>query len=325
MNLPSFARAPRAGFALLALLSCAAPAAAQDLAAARDAVRRAARNTGLGSLSQSFSSLASDGELSGGDLVFENRPDLEVSPQNLLIPFEPSLIEDTLDLRVELELGYLTARITGPLTPTVYGDVKWQVFAGSVGAGPSLRLPFGLRAQPLFHLGLAWVSNRASYRGPDALAFSLLFDDVIFDVHALYGSYGGSFALRHPGLELGELTLGLLVRYDLRRSEVLDTEKDAERRPLTSQWLTLRVDLRGPLWSNEEWRIDWLVDLGYRRYLDELEQTFELSDYGVFGGGVAIGLPEGLRPPLVSEFQLTGSYFLGEKVRGWTAGLSASF
>lgn len=325
MKIPTLTRAPSAGLVLLAILSSAAPAAGQGLASARDAVRRSARNTSLGSLSQSFSSLASDGELSGGDLVFENRPDLELSPQNLLIPFEPNLVEDTLDLRVELELGYLTARIAGPLAPGVYGDVKWQVFAGSLGAGPSLHLPFGLRAQPLFHLGLSWVSNRASYRGPGALAFSLLFDDVIFDVHALYGSFGGSLALRHPGLELGELTLGLVLRYDLRRSEVLDTEKDAEKRPLTSQWLTLRADLRGPLWSNEEWRLDWLVNLGYRRYLDELEQVFELSDYGVFGGGIAIGLPEELRPPLVSEFKLTGSYFLGEKVRGWTAGLSASF
>ena len=311
---------------LLLLCAGAWPALAQDpVSVARQNARSALRGTSLGALSPSFSSLNSDGELSGGDLEFDNRPDLLVSPKNLLIPFSPELVEDTLSLRIELELGVLNARIEGPIGDRLYIRSRWEVYGGGAGVGPSLHLPFGLRLQPLLQLGLSWVSNRTSFRGPDALAAEVALGDIVFDVHALYGSFGGSCALRHPGLELGPLTLGWVLRYDLRRLEVLDAEKDAITQPLTSQWLTARADLRGPLWSNEEWSVDWLASVGYRRYFDELERALEVSDYYVLSAGFALGLPEKLRQPLVNEVRATGTYFIGEDVRGWTAGLSAGF
>ena len=298
-------------------------ASAQDvLIQAREDLRSETRES-YGAFLVGLGDLGREAELTGGTLYVADN-DLELSLSTLPIPVEFPFPEGGGRLRLETVLGYTRAAVNFS-TRTAAGlsraRAKYHSATVDFGVGPSFDLPGGWRVAPLIHCGLSYVTNSASYHGEAARLLEQLASGIIFDFEELFGTLGGSLALRHEGVPLGPVTLSWALRYDLRRSEPLIESGDTSVPGILSHWVTASLSWQGPLRSAETWRTEWQIDLSYRRYFGTLTDALGFHDYVALSGTLVIALPWG---PF-SDLRPNVGGIVGEDVLGWSAGVGASF
>ncbi|MGE3174553.1 MAG: hypothetical protein AB7O97_18120 [Planctomycetota bacterium] len=324
-----------AATAALAVALLAAPAAAQTIDQLRDAVRDAVASTRITLFLATLHDLAVDGEVAAGHLKVDGEnggPGLGIT--SLSVPWRKDLFTDEPDglggLHVEATVGYADARLdlddlwSGQL-PGLETRVitEYEAIGVDLGAGPNVDLGGGYTVQPLAHLALSYVDNDATYIGPGAGVTQAITSGILFDWDGIYGAYGMSVAMRRAPLRLGDIEVRPLLRYDLRHIVDLDVDDRALEADDTTNWITLRADLEGPIGGDPDARLRWLADVGYRRWFAGAADTLGFDDFVEFGAGIAWRAADAL--PLLSDLRLGGAVQVGDDVLGWSFGLSASF
>lgn len=312
------------------LVAMAAPSAvAQTLDQIREAVRAAASESRYATFLTVLTDFATDGELAGGRFDVD-----DLSLSSLTFPWSSDLVaaDAGVGLRAEAVFGYASARLdipdlwSGDL-PGVETRVKsrYTAVVGDVGLGPTTRVADHLELQVLAHGGLSWIENKSLFSGPGAAVTQAITDGILFNWSGLYGSYGGSAALRRDGLDLGgDVAAALTVRYDLRRTEGVDVEDPALDAGDTTQWLIARADVDGPTdWAIASHPLRWHSDLGYRRLLGDGRDLLGFDDYFEIGVGLSVRSLDDV--PVVSELGLGGAIMIGEDVFGWSLGVTLRF
>lgn len=320
----------RTAWAALIWVSALGLAQAQGdpFAAAREELRQAGRNSGYAAFLTTLTVLGGDNELAGGNLTTGegSGDDITISPTTVLIPWHIDFEEaEWVRLRFEFVAGYVSSSFdlrndTGD-SNAFHVDVTNRVAAADVGVGPSFELPWRISIQPLLHGALAYLYNRGDFGGPRGGDVRAVTKSVLFDLDGYYAGFGGSLAIRQT-TRLGPVEVGPSVRYDVRRTFVIAIDDDADDGPLTSHWFTTHLDLRGPIyrWAKQDFTLGWMASFGYRLFLGDLRRSLPFKDYFVLTGGLWLRIPE--RTPLLSTFfntvRVSGSWFLGEDLSGWS-------
>lgn len=329
--------APRPALALCLLLGALSSATAQtSLSALRDELGQSTRDSGYAAFLTGLTTLGSDAELTGGILTIEASTSIELTPNTMLIPISID-VEDAawIKLRFEGVGGYVTShfdlRSTSTGASAFHVSARNSVLAFDLGVGPSFELPFGISIQPLLHGNTAYLSDRARFGGPAGPAVRALTEDLLFDIDAYYAGFGASLAIRQD-LQLGPFSLRPAVRYDWRRTFVVQIDHDANDSPATAHWFTTHLDLRGPIhtWTDAEEQdttLGWLASLGYRLFFDDLREALVMRDYFVLTCGLWLRVPKDTSwtHGWFDTLRLSGSWFIGEKLRGWAFGAMTEF
>jgi hypothetical protein len=303
---------------------------AQSLDDARDFVRDSLRDVHFAKSFAGLVLMADELELSAANYRFDNESDTELTV--LALPFQRTLRpwgEDAIGLHVEGALGYARAR---ERTDDLYGgtlpgaetavEVDWTTWGGLVGVGPVFDLGPGLTFAPIANLGLSRLESDAHYSGPGAGLSASLFDGIAFNWDALALSGGAAARVDWRGGLGGELEFELIGRYDLRWTQTIDAEDEAQEFSERTQLLTLRGDLVGPTGLRLlERPLRWRGTVGYRRALEG--SLYGCEEMFLLGGGVELATAGEL--PLFSNLSLSGAAIFGDGVTGWTVGLGFSF
>ncbi|MBX3464909.1 MAG: hypothetical protein KF830_17205 [Planctomycetes bacterium] len=306
------------------------PLAGQTLDDLRESVRAAARSSHYAAFLAGFLGLTGEAELSSARLQVDDDVGTEIGIVTYPLQREVPLAEGGLRLRLEGDFGYAKARFTiddayaGQL-PGLETRVKsrFEALGGFLGAG--LVVPLGpVSVTPLLAAGIAHVENETYYQGPGAGVTAALFDGIVFNWDSTYAVYGGGLRLQHCDLDWGGVRVRPVLRYDLRRTDPLSADDPIQDDATTYQWLVARCDFDGDTgWQVGGRSVRWTGELGYKRFLDEVGELLGFDDYFEFGLGLRWNC--GAVLPVLGECGLGGSVIVGEDVRGWTFGMSASF
>jgi hypothetical protein len=303
---------------------------AQTLDDLRQSVRDVTRRMHYATYATALSDMAADGELSGGHLRIDGRPDTELSL--MALPWRRKVDpERGLQPHAEVTVGYSNARLrfddvwdgaAAGLETEVH--THYEAFAGDVGLGVSAPLGRGILVEPLAHVGVSYVRNQAYFGGVGSAFTDQLTRGILFNWDGWFGAVGGSLALKRPGLKIGDAEVSAQLRYDLRYSEAIAVDESALDVGDTLDWALARVDASMPAsWHIAGQSVTWLGDIGYRRLLGGAADALGFDDFFELSVGLRVGT--GDLVPGVSALQLSGAVMIGEDVTGWSFGLSARF
>lgn len=303
----------------------------QTLGDLRDEISEAAAAGRYSLFVASIGSLVRDGEMTGGSLTVDSEPQLRIKDATL--PYRDDFFREDEGpwLRVELTFGYAQVDTTFPdlWDGAVAGletevEARYEAFVFDGGIGPAVPLGRGMTLLPLAHVGTSWLRNEAEFRGPGAPLTQALTQGILFDWEGIYGSIGGSVALRGDALRAFGAEWLPQVRYDLRRTEGLDVEDPALDANETTQWTTARLDVTGPLDCDIAGAtLSWLSGLGYRRWLGDSAGQLQFADFYEATVGISVGGKDAL--PLAQSVKLSASLLFGEDVQGWSVGFGVTF
>lgn len=291
----------------------------------------------------SFVDLAEENELAAANYRIDDGFGTEVG--TIKLPYRTVLGSDADDAREEGEhgiddatrmylegnLGYLAAETEiGDMFQGVFPaiatsvDADWTVYSGLVGAGARIPVAGRFALTPLFDLSLAYIESDASYGGPGAALGPVLFDGLLFNWNAWMVTYGPALRADWSAPLGEEILLETVARYDLRRSETLDSTDEAQDGSVTSQRFTLRGDVTGPTRFGIEGRaVRWRGTLAGTWFPGDTGEALGFDSFVEVGGALEVPLPDSV--PVVSELALSGALIYGADVTGWTIGVGTSF
>jgi hypothetical protein len=317
---------------ILAATAAMAPClCGQTLAQLRDEVSEAASSGRYSLFVASIGSLVRDGEMSGGRFTVDSEPQLRVT--DVTLPYRRDFLreDDGPWLRVEASLGYATVdtRFADLWSGSFAGfetevDTRYEAFVFDGGIGPTLPLGRGVTLSPLLHGGASWLRNEAEFRGPGAAFTQAITEGILFDWEGTYASIGGSLALRGDPIAWIGASWSPQLRYDVRRTEGIEVDDPALDADDTTQWMTARLDVTGPLdYEVAGASLSWLSGFGYRRWLGTSADQLQFDDIYEATVGVSAGGEDAL--PLVEAVRFSVSLLFGDDVQGWSVGFGVTF
>ena len=311
---------------ILVPVCAAAGASAQSIDDLRDSLRNSVEDThfakGLVGLV-----LASDEiELSGGTLFLDDDTDTEIDTVSLPFQRTVSVYKSGPRLYFEGAVGYSNAEqraedVYGGALPAAATRVttNWITYGGLAGAGIEFDLAEGLTLAPIVNLGLARIENETDYSGPGAALTAAVADGIVFNWDALALSAGAAVRAEWDHTIREGYELSIIGRYDVRWTETVDADDEAQEFSTRSQVFTLRSDVTGPTGLRLfERDLGWRATAGYRHFVEG--DLFEIKDYASLGG--ALELPN---TALGGTLSLGAAVIVGEDVVGYSLGVGMTF
>jgi hypothetical protein len=227
-------------------------------------------------------------------------------------------------LLLEGALGFAEARQhtddlfggTSPGNATSLGT-RWRTYGVLGGAGLEFPLATELTAASLLDVGLAHIENDTHYGGPGAAAVAALADGIAFNWDALAATYGVAGRLDWRHAIDPQRSLELVGRYDVRWTETVVEDDEAQDFVARSQLVTLHGEYTAPTGLALHGQpVQWQASAAFRAFPEG--DLFGVDHYVQFGG--ALLLPTGDALPLGSGVAFSAAVMLGEDVFGWTIG-----
>ena len=317
------------GSTLGLLLACGA--AAQDLSAARQQLRDDLSSANFAQSLLGLVMLSDELELSGASYTIDD--DSSTDLQTYALPFHtsrPLRGDDGLRLHVEGTLGYAVARqgaadIYGGQLPGLQTaiDTKWRTYGALLGVGLEIPMAKDLTLTPIVDVGVSRIENDARFTGPGAAVTAAFTDGIAFNWDALAATYGGALRAGWKTDLSSRHRLELAGRYDIRWTETLQEDDEAQDFVARSQLLTLRADLFGPTGAKLfERELDWQLSSAYRHFPEG--DLFGVDGYAQLGASLLVHTGD-LGVLDASGFALGAAVMLGDNFRGWTFGVRVLF
>lgn len=318
-------RLPVLGATLLVL----ATARAQTVEDLRNLLRGAVASSRQTAFVTGIIDLSETSELSAATLTVDGDPELHLSTIKLPWRHEYELGDGAPQLHVEAGLGWFHSEGVFPdlwsgSLPGFETEVRarWTGISAYLGAGPRFDLGHGLHLTPMLDGSVSYLTSDGDYAGPGAAVTAALTDGIFFNWSATSLAAGTSLLLEHD-LDLGaQAGLASQLRYDLRAFDVVrstDTAQDAED---AVHRLVARSEYRAPVGlALLERPLQWNAHAAYLRFLGPDADVIGFDDCFEFGLGLLLPL-EG---SLLGAATMSGAVIVGDDVRGWTFGVSASF
>lgn len=315
--------------ALVAAGLLAPPAAAQTFDDARTELSARLRQAHFASSFAALITLSREVELSSARYRIDGSPDESLS--TTVLPFRTTFWpggEDSTGLYVEGGFGYATntaraADLYSGLIPEIQTSVKTttSTLGGLIGAGPQIPIGEGLWLTPILNAGVARLENETDYSGPGAEFSAALLDGLAFNWSAWTASLGT--ALRVDWLHDldAEHGLELIGRYDLRWTQTISSDDDAQEFSTRLQLLTLRAEATGPTGVSAFGNpVGWRGQVGYRNFAEG--NLFGVKHLFQVGGSLEFE-PDWL--PIGREVALSGGLTFGDNITGFSIGIGFDF
>jgi hypothetical protein len=316
-----------AGMGVVASLTMAGAAQAQSL---RDALRDQAR---AGDFASAFQALSIFGGTPGISAATYNGSEIDLSSYKLPVsqtfaPFGSGPLASVAPY-AELTISYLNARQNAylgdsPNTPH-YANLRFNTFTGLAGVGLDIPLGSLTVVRPILLAGYARIDSDTHFQGPNAAVFQAATRGILSDVQIDSILLGGGLMLEHTR-ELGpESSLTANLRYN----QITDINYSASDRSLEStnrfSASTVRVEARGPTGLMMlNYPLRWIAFTGGTWMMGRHRNALGFNTFAELGGGIELADRDLLRG-VVEGVSLRGSALVGERVTGWSLGLSLSF
>lgn len=274
--------------------------------------------------------LASDElELSGGLLSVESgdsEDDTDI--RTFSLPFQRTIDIHKSGPRLYLEgaVGYSNAEqsasdIYDGADPMIETSIKtnWITYGALAGVGLEFDLGEEVTIAPIVNLGIARLENETDYGGPGAAVSAAVLDGIAFNWDAVALSVGTALRAEWDHTISEGYELSIIGRYDLRWTDTIETDDDAQDFSTRSQIATLRGDVTGPTGMQLfERDLNWRTLLGFRHFVEG--DLFEIKDYVTIGG--ALEMPHTV---LDSTVSVNAALIVGEDLIGYSVGVGVSF
>ncbi len=269
--------------------------------------------------------LSDELELSGARYSLDDSTDTDLTV--FALPFhsrKPVFGDDAPRLHFEGSIGYGEARealadIWGGALPggETAVSAKWRSYGFLVGTGLEFAVAEQLHVTPLVDVGLSRIENDARYTGPGAAVTAALFDGIALNWSGLAAIYGTGLRTDWHHALSPRHRLDLVGRYDLRWTDMIESDDAAQDFTARSQMVTLRGDLTGPTpWRAWQQPIQWQLNTAFRGFPEQ--SLFGVREYVEFGGTLLFGTGDAL--PYGKGFAFSAAAILGEDLHGWTIG-----
>lgn len=322
---------PRPTHACLPTLLLSAALSAQTLDQIREELRQSAGNARLSGLMAGLVDLAENDLVSSATMRIHGDPHLDLTTYKLPFHTAVSLGPDAPELHLEGGLAYFTADAffpdiwTGGLPGLETGiDSRWNGIGGALGAGPRFDLGHDLHLTAVADGSLAYIENDVDYSGPGAAVTTAVLDGILFGWHATTAAYGAALRLEHDLDFGGERSLASVLRYDVRRFDVVRSTDPAQDSADTINRVTARTEYGSPTgWTVLDRPLRWSAHVGVTAFLGRGRDNVGFSEYLEVGGGLSAPLRLDALP--FDQLTLSGSILYGEDLRGFSFGAGVTF
>jgi len=313
------------GAALLGSVA-ASSAQAQSL---RDVFRGQARASDFAS---GFQALSIFGGTPGISAATYNGDEMDLNSYKVPIsesfaPFERGLLAGVSPY-AELTVSYLNARQNTYLGDTpglpTYANLRFNTFSGLAGVG--LNFPLGSRTmlRPILMGGYARIESDTHFFGPNAAAFQEATRGVLADVQIDSILLGGGLMLEH----IREIAPDTNLTASLRYNRITDINYSASDPSLESTnrftASTAKVEVKGPTGMTLlDYPLRWIAFTGGTWMMGRHRNALGFNSFAELGGGIELEDDTLLRG--LEGVSLRASALVGERVTGWSLGISLSF
>ncbi len=302
---------------------------AQTLPELRDQLRDGLR-FGIGRFSGAVISLNEVPDLATARFEIDQDDGSSLELTTFKVPLEFDLVEfgpcDTLFL--ETGLGYLEADFSTVEFPNAmigpsFASSEISVFSGEAGIGVRQQITDDLSISPIVGLGWSRIESEATYSGPDAATVQQIFDGIVFNWTAKTIDYSAGLRAEYDHHFHNELRIQASSRFVHEHSRTYQSTDVAQDFDVDSNVLPSRAVLSGPTgWEPGDSAVRWLAIGGHTWLPGSTGSALGFHYYSELGAGFEWGA-ESLGLP-IDTVRLTGSYFIGPDVDGWSFGLGVS-
>ena len=230
------------------------------------------------------------------------------------------------DLDWRIAAGWLQFKQTFPVQLASPGDgsigSKWSAYSIGAGLAVDYRLGRGFTLMPALDLGIARLTNSASYDGA-ANALKPFLDGLLFDWNANAWLAPPSVALEWKGPAAGGTAT---VRGHVARSWIGsfdETDPVQHFNEAVNIW-SARAEYSHPTpYQAFDRNVSWVAYARYTGFFGANRDVFGFDAVTEVGGGFE--LPIVAAKPGAERVRLSGSYLFGPGVRGWTVGVSLEY
>ncbi|MCA9274246.1 MAG: hypothetical protein KDA31_14520 [Phycisphaerales bacterium] len=314
------------GITAAASLLLATSASAQTLDDLRDSLSNALEDTHFAKGLVGLVLTSDELELSGGLLAIDDGEDTDI--RTFSLPFQRTVPVSESGPRLYFEgaIGYSNAEqrvadIFDGADPMLETSVEtnWITLGALAGAGVEFDIGDEVTVAPILNVGIARLENETDYAGPGAAASAVLLDGIAFNWDAVAVSYGAALRAEWGRTIREGYGLSVIGRYDVRWTDSIETDDDAQSFSTRAQIATVRGDVTGPTGLRLlERDLNWRTTLGYRHFVEG--DLFEIKDYVTVGG--ALEMPH---TALDSTVSVNAALILGEDLVGYSVGVGLTF
>ncbi len=230
------------------------------------------------------------------------------------------------DLDWRIAGGWLQFKQSYPvnLGPETGGiGTKWSAYSVSGGLALKYRFGDGFVLEPALDVGIARLTNSASYDGVAANALKPYLDGLLFNWNANAWLVTPSIALEWSTQAGGGRAK---VRGHVARSWIgsFDETDPVQHFNEAANIYSVRGEYSHPTsWTVMERGVNWVAFAGYAGFFGANRDVFGFDGVADVGGGFEV--PFATDRPRAERLRLSGAYLVGSGVHGWTVGLSLEY